>query len=208
MADTLTLIAPYVYAILVVMIWSMFLYKDNPLFRIAEASVIGISLGYLAVFAAKYIMDMTINPLLAGSLVAIVPLIIGLLTFARFAPPKYTWLLRIPLAVIIGVGIGLSMRGELEANVRGQLRGLMLPIIGGKFTPLDNIVKLAMVISIIAYFVFSREHTGTWGKLAKMGRYGFMVIMGVYFATVSFGRFTWFSGQVLKILEAIGIAAS
>jgi hypothetical protein len=99
------------------------------------------------------------------------------------------------------------MRGELEAQLKRQLVGLMLPIIGGEYTPIDNIVKIVAAVSIIAYFVFSREHTGTWGSIARLGRYMFMVLAGVYFATVSFGRFTWFAGQVVRILQALGLAS-
>jgi hypothetical protein len=206
-ADFLTAFAPYMYALMVVMVWSMFLYKDNPFFRFAENMTIGISLGYLTVFSAKYILDMTLAPLAAGSIVALIPLVLGLLTLTRVVPTKQGWLARLPIAVIVGVGIGLSMRGELEAQLKKQLGGLMLPIIGGEYTPIDNIVKLVAAVSIVVYFVFSREHTGTWGRIARLGRYMFMVLAGVYFATVSFGRFTWFAGQVVRILTALGLVA-
>ena len=93
MATPLEMLAPFVYALFVIMTWSLMLYKDNPLFRIAESLTIGISLAYLTLFSGKQVIDANITPLLEGRLISIIPLIFGILIFARFGPKKYSWII-------------------------------------------------------------------------------------------------------------------
>ena len=134
MAITLDLLGVWTTAIFIVMIWSLFLIRDNPFFRFAESTTIAISLAYLLVFSGKYVYDMTLTPLIKGDMFQLIPFIIGLLVFARTGigkSPKYGWISKIPIAVVVGVGVGLSMRGEVELNLLTQLRGLIMPVIGG-----------------------------------------------------------------------------
>src|SRR5208337_394518 len=145
MAITLDLLGVWTTALFIVMIWSLFLVRDNPFFRFAESTTVGISLAYLLVFSGKYVYDLTLTPLIKGDVLQLIPLVIGLLVFARTGIGKstrYAWVSKIPIAVVVGVGVGLSMRGEVELNLLTQIRGLSMPLIGGPFTPLDNLISI------------------------------------------------------------------
>jgi len=202
----------YCAAIFVCAAWSMFLYKDNPFYRFAEATCIAVSLGYLLVFSMKYVYDLTLSPISKGNFLGIFVFALGLLVYLRLLPQKpnylkYKRLANWGVAIVVGVGIGLTIRGEAELNVRGILLGLVgTPLIGGTITPADNLVGLIMTTSIIAYFIFSRKQEGKWGWVMKLGRYMMMWVFGVEFANQALSRFSEMISSIIQVLRALGLA--
>ena len=103
----------WIAAILTLAIYS-FLYKDNPIYRFAESLLIGLSVGFLLVVAFETtIVPKALEPVAAdftrvfvggqismiGSFIwVLVPLVLGLLMFARFLPSA-GWVSRISLAL-------------------------------------------------------------------------------------------------------------
>ena len=93
----------WIGALLTLMIFS-FLYKDNPFYKFAEHLFVGVANGYYIVFYwQNALMPNLFEPLGAGNLVYLVPLLLGLMYFARFIP-KIGWLVRIPIGFMIGWG--------------------------------------------------------------------------------------------------------
>ena len=198
----------YFSAILVVFVYSMFLYKDNPFFHIAENLALAVALANSTVISLKSLYDMAWVPgVVQGkdSVLWIGLLIFGGLIMTRLIP-KYGWLSRWPTAFIVGSGVGLGLRGAIETQLLGNLRAVIIPVFGGKVTPIDNIVTLVMCTTTIAYFLFTREHKGVWGKVAKIGRYSMMVAFGAQFGSVTITRISSLGTRVIDILRALGLA--
>jgi len=186
-----------------------FLYKDNPLYKIAESVVVGVSAAYWMVVG----FWTTIVPNLLGKLspgwikswampgletkaefLYLVPLIMGVMLLWRLAP-KGTWISRWPLAFIIGTTAGIRLIGFLHADFLGQIRNTIMslvvatPDIGFDFwNSLKNIVIVIGVLCTIVYFFFSIEHKGYVGKTAKLGIWFLMVTFGAAFGYTVMGR--------------------
>lgn len=103
-----------------------FLYKDNPFYKMAEHLLVGISVGYALVIALNTtLMPKLINPIFKqGEFVYIIPSILGLFMLVRFVP-KYAWLSRISIALIIGAGAGVAIPATIQARLFSQMQASM-----------------------------------------------------------------------------------
>jgi hypothetical protein len=196
----------WVGAILTILVWT-FLYKDNDLYVFAEYTYVGVSVGYGFAVAIKNIIDMGINPIMAGEALLIVPLILGFLLYANFIP-KYRWISRWPLAVLVGLGVGLAMRGAVKSDFIDQIRGTLLPLVTseGPLQSFNNILIVITVITILYYFVYTVEPNpksalgGFSSNIRTLARALMMVGFGAAYGNVMMYRFTIFLGRVQYIL--------
>ncbi|MDE0019562.1 hypothetical protein F4009_16315 [Candidatus Poribacteria bacterium] len=208
------IIGIWVAAFLTLCIYS-FLYRDNPFYRFAEHLFVGISVGYGIVIAMHQgIIPLAWVPLseamsalwtvITGQatpetinalwgLVKIIPIAIGLLFFARLSP-RHTWLIRYPIAILIGFGAGIAIPNELQANIFAQTRGTIAPfaaINAGTLSAWDIFGTILIVIGVICtliYFFFSMEHRGAISWLSKVGIAFLMVGFGAAFGNTVMGR--------------------
>ena len=195
--DTGTIIA----GILTLAILS-FLYRDNPIYKMAESLLVGISIGYFLVINwTNTLMDLLFKPLFAGTnLALIIPLILGLLMFSRFHR-KTNHLSRIPIAVLIGSGAGVAIPAMLHARTMKQMSATIAPLLTeGGIPDFSALVVIVGVLSTLIYFYFSREHTGGWGKAARLGTWFLMIFFGTTFAYTVMSRMSTFIGRVEFLL--------
>jgi hypothetical protein len=175
-----------------------FLYKDNPIYRVAESWLIGLSIGYtLVIFWQTTLVDNLFNPLFGhGKLIMIIPFVLGLLMFSRFSK-KISWMSRIPIAFMIGAGAGVAIPAMLYARTLKQVSASVMPLIGdsGVFN-FEALVVVVGLLSTLAYFYFSREHKGVMGKTAKLGTYFLMIFFGTTFGYTVMSRMSTFIGRI------------
>ncbi len=192
-----------------------FLYRDNPFYRFAEHLFVGISVGYLIVIGIHQgIIPKAWEPLskaigalwteITGEttpetrnalwgLFRILPIAIGLLFFARLSP-RHSWLIRIPIAILIGFGAGAAIPDMLQANIFKQTRGTIEPftdINAGTLSTWDTFGAVLMVIGVICtltYFFFSVEHRGPINWFSKIGIAFLMIGFGAAFGNTVMGR--------------------
>lgn len=181
-------------AVLTLAIYS-FLAGDNPVYRLVEHLLVGLTIGYsLVVTVRSVIMPQAIAPLGAGEWEAVVPLILGAAMFLRLNRRLGGWS-QIPLAIVVGAGAGVALPAMLKARVLTQ----MTATVSGAET-LNGIVILVGVAATLAYFVFSREHTGVWGGITRGGRYFMMVFFGATFAYTVMSRMALLIGRLEFLL--------
>jgi len=203
------IIGIWVAAFLTLSIYS-FLYKDNPLYRFAEHLFIGISVGYGIVLAIHQgFIPLAWKPFWQAitlqnitGIWVIIPIAFGLLFFARLSP-RHTWLIRYPIAILIGYGSGIAITNVLRANIFEQTRGTLVPF--GKITetiaPNGEIIPalttfeifsaILMVIGVVCtltYFFFSVEHRGPIKGMSKIGIAFLMIGFGSAFGNTVMGR--------------------
>ena len=204
----------WVAAFLTLCIYS-FLYRDNPFYRFAEHLFVGISVGYGIVIAIHQgVIPLAWDPLseavtalwteITGEttpetrdalwgLFKIIPIAIGLLFFARLSP-RHTWLIRYPIAILIGFGAGVAIPNVLQANIFAQTRGTIEPfatINAGTLSAWDIFGAVLMVVGVICtltYFFFSVEHRGPINWLSKIGIAFLMIGFGAAFGNTVMGR--------------------
>lgn len=190
----------WVAALLTLCIYS-FLYRDNPFYRFAEHLFVGISVGYGIVlsihqgfipFAWKPFWAAVTGGSLSG-LIKLIPIGFGLLFFARLTP-RHTWLIRYPIAILIGFGSGVAIPNVLRASIFEQTRGTLEPfsaISAGTLSGFGIFEAVLMVIGVVCtltYFFFSVEHRGPINWVSKVGIAFLMIGFGSAFGNTVMGR--------------------
>ena len=131
--DLWSLIGIWVAAFLTLSIYSV-LYQDNPFYRFAEHLFVGVSVGYGIVLSIyQGFIPFAWDPFVAAvkgesptGFIKLIPIGIGLLFFACLSA-RHTWLIRYPIAIVIGFGSGIAIPNVLRANIFEQTRGTIEP---------------------------------------------------------------------------------
>jgi hypothetical protein len=170
-----------------------FLYKENPVFRFAEHMYVGLAGGYAIAVSFDNIRTMALIPISQGQYMLILPCILGCFLFARLST-KYSWLARYPVAIMVGIGTGLSLRGIPSSQILAQIRATLMPL-----TSINNILLVFGTVGTLVYFLFTKEHRGTVGIMAGVGKQFMMVSFGVIFAATIFDNISMLVGTFYKI---------
>lgn len=203
---------PWVWlsALLTIFIFS-FLFRDNILYQFAEHLFVGISAGYLiAITWHNQIYPNLFSPLFQqGQMLYVIPLLFALSYFARFIP-KVSYLVRLPIAFLLGWGSGAAIPAFFQRDILKQTQGTLL--VRESFSQWDTalwaIVILIGVISTLIYFFFSRERKGLMKPAAHLGIMFLMLGFGASFGytvmsriSLLIGRFQFLLGPWLGIIE-------
>jgi len=193
----------WIAAALTIAIYS-FLYRDNPFYKFAEHLLVGISVGFLIVFAyLDTVVPKVLDPLFVHHRwLALIPVLLGLLMFARFTS-KYAWLSRPALALYIGFGAGVSIPANMQAYILAQMKATISPFaqtmtVGGY---LNAAIVLVGLITTLFYFYFSKRHEGYFGRLAKLGIYFLMIFFGATFGFTVMARISLLIGRTTFLLR-------
>ena len=182
-----------------------FLYKENPLYRLAEHLVVGISAGYgIAITYEIVLGPRLITPLLNGTgWILLVPALLGLLYITRFIP-SVAWLSRYPMAFIMGTGMGVAFPLTMKASVLRQLEAAMVPVYSTGMpwhVVFGNLVMILGTLAALIYFFFSKPHKGLFfGTGSKIGIWVIMLGFGATFGFTVMGRISLLIGRVQFLL--------
>ncbi|MEM0084092.1 MAG: hypothetical protein QW743_01165 [Candidatus Methanomethylicia archaeon] len=200
-AELASLISGLIAAALTLMIYSL-LYRENILYRIAEHTFVGLYAGYGVAFAVKNILDQGVSRISAGNYWFIIPIILGIMLFTRFTV-KQAWISRYSMAVMVGVGTGVSVRALIEAQIVRQIKASVISLTTGPYTPIDNLIIVLGFISSFLYFFFTDISVirKPMGYIAKAGRYVLMFTFGGAFGGTVLSRMTLFTGRMQYLLS-------
>jgi hypothetical protein len=193
-----------------------FLYKDNPLFKIAEHLYVGVSLGYTIVKTYdSVVMTLIIRPILdKGEWSLLIPVAIGTLMLARYVP-KAAWLSRYAFAFIVGVGAGLAIPRTISSFILKQIEDTVRPLLAlapgdgvtfsfDLWSPASNLnamIILFGVVSVLFYFFFSVEHQGPGKAVARAGIMFLMISFGAAFGYTVMARMSLLIGRLTDLIE-------
>ena len=206
-----TSVLTWVAAVLTIGIFS-FLWKDNPFYKFCEHLFVGVSVGYtisLTWYNSVYpdLFDpLFLQPFSVVSLgrkfLLVIPLILGLCYFCRFIP-KVSWLIRFPMAFVLGWGSGVVIPAMLQTNVLKQMQGTLLtPGIFARWdTLLWAIISFVGVVCSVLYFFFSREHKGALKLASETGIIFIMVGFGASFGYTVMARMSLLIGRLQFVLR-------
>ncbi len=210
-----TIIGAWVATGLTLFIFS-FLYKDNPLFKLAENLYVGVSVGYTIVKTYDtVIVHLIWKPIVEnGEWALLIPVAIGTLMLTRYVP-KAAWLSRYAFAFIVGVGSGLAIPRVISSYILKQIEDTVRPLMvmvpgeGLTFTmnllnpasSLNTIIILIGVSSVLFYFFFSVEHTGPGRAVARTGILFLMIAFGAAFGYTVMARMSLLIGRLTDLIE-------
>jgi len=178
-----------------------FLYKDNPLYKIAESIVVGVAAGYFTVllFWTSLKPKFWDQIFTYGKWWYVIPGILGLMMYFRFNK-NLAWISRYPLCLYIGIGSGIAIPLALQTFVLRQVQATMLPVDFVSTTGINNFLIVIMVIAGLIYFFFSMEHKGVIGKTASFGIWVIMTGFGASFGYTVMARVSLLIGRIQFLL--------
>jgi len=185
-----------------------FLYKDNPIFKVAEHVFVGV--------AAAYVFGIVWYNSLYGEIISslfslgadtdgqsnwwlLVPTVLGLLMWTRFSR-QHGWLGRISFAFFVGIGAGFTIPRYISAFVLQQIEPSLAPITMS-WDGLNLLLILLGVVSVLIYFFFSVEHTGAVGVASRIGIWFLMVSFGASFGYTIMARLSLLIGRISFLLD-------
>lgn len=190
-----------------------FLYRDNIFYRIAEYLVVGVSAGYwLVILLRQTFVPYFIVPVFQQGSWNVVPGplgialllgagFLGLLIFTRYTT-RYSWMARIPIAIIWGIGAGFVVPLSLQTKVIRQVQASLVDL--KTLTTVQGINSLLVVIGAISgitYFFFSKPHRGVVGAVAKVGVWTLMIGFGATFGFTVMARISLLIGRADFLLR-------
>ena len=131
----------------------------------------------------------------------LIPLILGLLRLMRLVP-KFGWMARWSIAYIVGVTAGLKIYAFLSSDVLSQISASSIDFTAGWGTIINSIIVLVGTLTGLIYFFFSKEHTGTIGKLSRIGIYFLMIKFGASFGFAVMGRISLLIGRFNSLIKS------
>jgi len=179
---------PWVWlsALLTLAIFSMLL-GDNKFFRWAEATYTATVIGHSVVTGLLTLKD-RFYPLYTGQKpILIIPLILGI-TSLFVVWRRYAWVSTVAMALMIGVGTGISIRTLIATDVVGNVRAVISEtakvLEGSPATRLGYFIRIVFTICALLYFLFILvPKEGPGGKffnyIATIGKYALIVYMGI-----------------------------
>lgn len=189
-----------------------FLFKDNPLYHLAEVVFVATFMSFSVSIAAKSIRDIALDPLITkGAVFWVIPIILGIVMFTKYST-KYGWVSRYSVGVMAGIGTGLSMRTVVKAQVLDQIQATFLnpltsdakAIVGQPATSFNNILIIAMVFCVMVYFTFSGgskvQESSLFNVIRKFARYSMMVAFGATFGNTIALRISQTGARIRYIL--------
>jgi hypothetical protein len=206
----------WVAAALTLCIFS-FLYRENPFYRFAEHLFVGVSAGYYIVLTFWTVLVANLwDPLLGafdgrtGSPFAVhlgdyrafllLPAVLGLLLFSRFVP-RYAWIARWSLALIVGVYAGLKTTGFAQSDFVAQIHGSIQPLWTGQWgTSISAWVFTVGLVTSLLFFYFSREHKGALGSASRVGVFFLMISFGAGYGYTVMSRISLLIGRFQFLL--------
>ncbi len=159
-------------------------FKDSILFHFAEHLLVAVTAANGIVTTYSNYLKPAVSQDIArdGKYILIIPLLLGLLTYARFFP-RLGHLARIPMAFMLGVGAAYTLARQ---------PGLMLNQITASFLKLNsinNVIFAGTVVSVLVYFFFvgvgsNRAYKG----ISQVGKAIMLVAFGAGFANTIMTR--------------------
>ena len=193
-----------------------FLYKDNPLFKLAEHLYVGVSVGYTIVKTCDaVIVNQIYKPIREqGEITLLIPVAIGFLMLTRYMP-KAAWMSRYAFAFIVGVGSGLAIPRTISSFILKQMEDTVRPLLSmasgdgltfsmNLMNPASNlnaIIILIGVSSVLFYFFFSIEHSGPGKVVARTGIVFLMIAFGAAFGYTVMARMSLLIGRLTDLIE-------
>lgn len=180
-----------------------FLYGDNPVYKMAETLLVGVSMGYVLVITwTNTLMAVLFKPLFVESQFwLVIPFIFGLFMFGRFHKST-SFLSRYSMAVLIGSGAGVAIPAMLGARTLRQMTATVEMVQGDSFFMIfSGLVVVVGLFTTLSYFYFSREHEGIMGRSARVGTYFLMIFFGTTFGYTVMSRVSTFIGRMDFLLS-------
>ena len=199
---TTTLVAVWVAAIGTLAIYSI-LYKENPVYRLAEHVFIGAAAGYSVYIAwAELLKPSWWDRITSGEWYWIFALLAGSMFYFIYSK-RHVWISRIIFGALMGLIAGGAFKAFIGVNI-DRISASFKPVYGQGMSTADianNVLFIIVLLAVMAYFFFSFEHKNrVTSAPAKLGRWCLMFAFGAMFGFTVMARMSLLIGRVYFLL--------
>lgn len=188
----------YTAALATLAVWT-YLYKDNPVYRLAEHLFVALYTGWWI----GYAWQNYIKPVLTEQIVAegrygyLIFVLLGVILYARYIP-GISWLARYPMSFMLGYGAGYVLAFQVKPFL-GQVTGSFV-----KFDSVNNVLLWIGIIGSLVYFFFtvSKENAAVSG-VATFGKWVILVALGAAFGNTVLFRYNLLLGRMQFMLNDV-----
>jgi hypothetical protein len=196
------LLGTWLNAIFTILLLSV-VFKDNPLYRFAENTYVGLYAGYtVALQWFQYIRpSIQLRIMQEGKWWYIFPVLIGLMIYTRYVRP-IAWISRYHICFLLGIGSAYYLTTQFKPMFIDQIRATFLPlwVAGDWWQSVSNILYIVGTFSALVYFLFTVEKKGVQGKISSVGRWVMMLAFGAAFGNTVMARVSLFLGRMQFLL--------
>ncbi|HEX8597545.1 MAG TPA: hypothetical protein VF952_03420 [Chloroflexia bacterium] len=210
----LNLIGSIVAGLLTLMVFS-YLIGANPLWRVAQSLLVGVSVGYVTLVILTQVVVPQVARIIqpaadappADRWLAAVPVALGLMLLMRIAFPG-AWPASFGLNLVVVVGSALALGGALAGTIVPQsLDTMRLLDFNDPLAVAGNIVLLLGVVCALAYFAFGARAGGERSQLvrilATVGRWVLLVAFGALLGSLSTTFFAALIDRLLALIHTV-----
>jgi hypothetical protein len=212
------LIGAIVAGLLTVMVFS-YLLGANPLWKIAQSLLVGVSVGYVSLVVLTQVVAPQIARIIvpaegtpeADRWLGLVPVALGLLMLLRIAYPG-AWPASFGLNLVVVVGASLALGGALAGAVVPQaLDTMRLMTIGDDPASIaaiaGNVVLVAGVVCALSYFAFSARPNGERPvpirQLSVVGKWVLVIAFGAILGSLATTFYTALIDRLAALVELV-----
>lgn len=211
--DDATFIGGIVAGLLTLMVFS-YLLGANPLWRIAQSLLVGVSVGYVTLVLLTQVIAPQVARIIAPAAgtpendrgLAAVPVALGLLLLLRIAFPG-AWPASFGLNVAVVVGSALALGGALAGTVVPQvLDSMRLLQLSQPYQVVGNIILVVGVVAALYYFAFGVRPNGKRAMplqaLSGTGRWVLVITFGAIIGSLAT---TFYSALIERLTFLLGL---
>jgi len=185
------------------------LYRENPVYRIAEHVFLGLATGYgLYVIWRDVLFPIWYKPLFREHHWPwILALVAGGMYYTIYSR-RFAWMSRLVMTTMMGLVAGLAFRkfyGQFVPQIGASFKPLVVLVKGPAgldwpgtlFASLSNVLFLVCLISVLTYFFFTVEQRSPLvRRTAHTGRWLMMIAFGAMFGATVMARLSLFIGRL------------
>ncbi|MDH7482930.1 MAG: hypothetical protein QHH26_13295 [Armatimonadota bacterium] len=180
------------------------LYKENPIYRIAEHVFIGAAAGYgIFITWVEMLKPAWWDQITQGRWYWIFALIAGAMFYFIYSR-RYVWISRIIFGVLLGLVAGGAFKGFVGVNI-DRISASFKPLYGKGLTATEianNALFIIVLLAVMAYFFFSFEHKSPIRRApAQLGRWCLMFAFGAMFGFTVMARMSLLIGRIYFLLH-------
>jgi len=183
-------------------IWST-LYKATKFFRWAQYTYIAVVVSHSVVTGIGTLRDRFV-PLTTGiNYLLILSLILGIMSLL-ISWRKYAWMASIPIALMVGLGAGLSLYTLINTDFLGSIRSTLTEatqIVGvAPATALANSARVIITVLTAFYFLFTIRLKGPASRLTTVSKYLLLMVFGFTVGNALTSYNTYFVASLKRVL--------
>ncbi len=142
--------------------------------------------------------------LMSGQWWLVIPLILGLLAFARFTNVR--WLARYPVAVLAGLGLGLVVGLNIRSAIVNIITQTVSDLSGTRIGLAGGWIAFIFVFTVIPFFLYSTRYSTPFYEkrkplnyIVQVGRLAMLFVFGEQIGGGAFGA----AGHVTNIMVVV-----